>query len=81
MAVDKNELRQYTEAVINTWIKLSNYYETRLNEIESMAPFMKLSSVGTLDFLHEGFTMRDEKNFLHKILPYIGVIPYTLRRK
>lgn len=43
--------------------------------------FMRLSSVGTLDFLHEGFTMREEKDFLQNILPYIGVVPSTLRRK
>ncbi len=81
VAIKKEPIREITENVINAWIRLSNFYETRLNELGSLSMFMRLSSVGTLDFLHEGFTMRNEKDFLQNILPYIGVVPYTLRRK
>ncbi|ODM94030.1 hypothetical protein Ocin01_12651 [Orchesella cincta] len=77
--VTKRSIQQLTEDVVNAWIRLSNFYETRLNEIDSMAMFMRMSSIGTLDFLHEGFTLQNEKDFLFKILPYIGVVPYTLK--
>lgn len=78
--LDKTHFKEITEDIVNSWIRLSNFYETRLNELDSLSMFMHLSTVGTMDFLHEGFTFRHEKNFRQNILPYIGVVPCCLTR-
>lgn len=77
---DREPINQVADEVINAWIRLSNFHQTRLNEIGSVCMFMRVCSLSTLDLLHEGFTLRTEKNFIANILPYIGAVPYTLKR-
>lgn len=65
------------DAIINAWIRLSNYYGTRINQLNQMNKFLLLQNISTLDLLHEGFKLRNGVEWSE-----IGhLLPTTIARK
>ena len=65
------------ESIVNAWIRLSNYYGTRLDEIKTLNFLFGTHTIYTLDFLHTGYKMRDGTD----LNPFGGVLPSAVSRE
>ena len=66
------------EMIVNTWIRLSTFYKTRLDEIHQLKYFCAIGkdTIETLDFLFEGMQMRDGTDFAS----IGGNLPFSISR-
>jgi hypothetical protein len=69
-------LASTVESIINAWIRLSDYYCMRLDEIMSINYLFGFRNITTLDFLHQGFNLRDGTD----VATFSGVLPTAVKR-
>lgn len=72
--IGPEKLKSITNAAVNTWIQLTNYYEATLADFKNMDLFLQLHPAEVLDFLQEGFFMINETD-KNMFLRFILVVP------